>query len=99
MAAWLLPETIDVVYCEQMEELMSSSTYEEKEALEKIIVPNLQRLKLKKLPELKSICSISSVLICDSIKSLEIGDYEKLKRILLHLSSIDNGQPPSLKQI
>ncbi|GKV38367.1 hypothetical protein SLEP1_g46283 [Rubroshorea leprosula] len=37
--------------------------------------------------------------ICDSIKSLEIGDCEKLKRIPLHLSSLDNGQPPSLKQI
>ncbi|GLU23385.1 hypothetical protein SLE2022_393970 [Rubroshorea leprosula] len=92
-------ETIKVGDCEQMEELISSSTYEEKEALEKITLPNLQRLKLKALPELKSICSSSSVLICDSIKSLEIGDCEKLKRIPLHLSSLDNGQPPFLKQI
>ncbi|GLU23390.1 hypothetical protein SLE2022_394010 [Rubroshorea leprosula] len=92
-------ETIKVRDCDQMEELISSSTYEEKNALEKITLPNLQRLELKKLPKLKSICSNSSVLICNSIKSLEMGDCEKLKRIPLHLSSLDNGQPPSLKQI
>ncbi|GKV51231.1 hypothetical protein SLEP1_g57900 [Rubroshorea leprosula] len=92
-------ETIDVYGCYQMEELISSSTYEEKEALEKITLPKLQRLELSRLSELKSICSSSTVLICDSIKSLEIRNCEKLKRIPLHLSSLDNGQPPSLKQI
>ncbi|GKV38360.1 hypothetical protein SLEP1_g46276 [Rubroshorea leprosula] len=92
-------ETIEVDDCNQMEELFSSSTYEEIETLEKITLPNLQSLELNKLPELKSICSSSSVLICDSIKSLEIGNCEKLKRIPLHLSSLDNGQPPSLKRI
>ncbi|GLU23401.1 hypothetical protein SLE2022_394090 [Rubroshorea leprosula] len=82
-----------------MEELISSSTYEEKEALEKITLPNLQRLQLADLPELKSICSSSCVLICDSIKYLGIHSCEKVKRIPLRLSSLDNGHPPSLKQI
>ncbi|GLT34236.1 hypothetical protein SLA2020_087620 [Shorea laevis] len=103
-SGWLLGyfqslETIEVDDCRQMEELISSSTYEEKEALEKITLPNLQWLKLSQLPELKSICSSSNVLIFDSIKSLAINKCEKLKRIPLHLSSLDNGQPPSLKQI
>ncbi|GLT29947.1 hypothetical protein SLA2020_047760 [Shorea laevis] len=92
-------ETIHVNCCDQMEELISSSTYEEKEALEKITLPKLQWLELFQLPELKSICSSSSVVICDSIHGLEIGDCKKLKRIPLHLSSLDNGQPPSLEQI
>ncbi|GLU23400.1 hypothetical protein SLE2022_394080 [Rubroshorea leprosula] len=92
-------EDIEVAHCYQMEELISSSTYEEIEALEKITLPNLQWLKLAQLPELKSICSSSNVLICDSIKSLEIVFCKKLKRIPLHLSSLDNGQAPSLKQI
>ncbi|GKV38365.1 hypothetical protein SLEP1_g46281 [Rubroshorea leprosula] len=101
---WLLRcfqslETIKVNDCNQMEELFSSLTYEEIETLEKITLPNLQSLELKKLPELKSICSSSSVLICDSIRILKISDCEKLKRIPLHLSSLDNGQPPSLKQV
>ncbi|GLU23406.1 hypothetical protein SLE2022_394120 [Rubroshorea leprosula] len=101
---WLLRyfqslETIEVDDCNQMEELFSSSTYEEIETLGKITLLNLQSLELKKLPELKSICSSSSVLICDSIRILKIGDCEKLKRIPLHLSSLDNGQPLSLKQV
>ncbi|GLU23561.1 hypothetical protein SLE2022_395560 [Rubroshorea leprosula] len=103
-SGWLLGyfqslETINVSYCYQMEELISSSTYEEKEALEKITLPNLQWLGLRNLPKLKSICSSSSVLICDSINSLPIHKCKKLKRIPLHLSSLDNGQPPSLKEI
>ncbi|GKV41155.1 hypothetical protein SLEP1_g48723 [Rubroshorea leprosula] len=92
-------ETIEVYLCGQMEELISSSTYEEKEALEKITLPKLQRLELSRLPELKSICSSSSVLICDSMNALLIRNCKKLKKIPLHLSSLDNGQPPSLKQI
>ncbi|GLU23396.1 hypothetical protein SLE2022_394050 [Rubroshorea leprosula] len=92
-------ETIEVDDCEEMEELISSSTYEEKEALEKITLPNLQWLKLSWLPELKSICSSSNVLILDSIKSLAIYKCKKLKRIPLHLASLGNGQPPSLKEI
>ncbi|GKV42008.1 hypothetical protein SLEP1_g49470 [Rubroshorea leprosula] len=103
-SGWLLGyfqslETIEVRYCYQMEELISSSTYEEKEALEKITLPKLQGLGLFQLPELKSICSSSSVLICDSINVLQIGYCKKLKRIPLHLSSLDNGQPSSLKGI
>ncbi|GLT57719.1 hypothetical protein SLA2020_306710 [Shorea laevis] len=103
-SGWLLGyfqslETIVVDFCNQMEELISSSTYEEKEALEKITLPNLQWLKLSQLPKLKSICSSSNALIFDSIKTLAIYKCKKLKRIPLHLSSLDNGQPPSLKQI
>ncbi|GLT25675.1 hypothetical protein SLA2020_007900 [Shorea laevis] len=103
-SGWLLGyfqslESIQVNSCKQMEELISSSTYEEKEALEKITLPKLQMLELFRLPELKSICSSSSVLICDSIKSLEIGFCKKLKRIPLHLFALDNGQPSSLKEI
>ncbi|GLU23388.1 hypothetical protein SLE2022_393990 [Rubroshorea leprosula] len=93
-------QTIKVRWCDQMEEIIWSEYEEDGEkAREKLNLPKLERLELKKLPELKSICSSSSVLICDSIKSLEIGDCKKLKRIPLHLSSLDNGQPSSLKEI
>ncbi|GKV45789.1 hypothetical protein SLEP1_g52833 [Rubroshorea leprosula] len=67
-------QTIQVDSCDQMEELISSSTYEEKEALEKITLPKLRRLELSRLPELKSICNSSNVLICDSIIGLLICD-------------------------
>ncbi|GLT95998.1 hypothetical protein SLE2022_136480 [Rubroshorea leprosula] len=102
-SGWLLRycqslETIEVEECPQMEELISSSTNEE----EKVTLPKLQGLKLTLLPLLKSICSSSSVLICDSIQSLRISECEKLKRIPLNFPSLDNAQsshPPSLKEI
>ncbi|GKU96915.1 hypothetical protein SLEP1_g10096 [Rubroshorea leprosula] len=81
-----------------MEELISSSAHEE----EKVTLPKLERLELTRLPLLKSICSSSSVLICDSIQSLIISDCEKLKRIPLNFPLLDNAQsshPPSLKKI
>ncbi|GLT63117.1 hypothetical protein SLA2020_357020 [Shorea laevis] len=102
-SGWLLCcfqslETIEVERCWQMEKLISSSAHEE----EKVTLPKLQRLELTRLRLLKSICSSSSVLICDSIQSLRISDCEKLKRIPLNFPLLDNAQsshPPSLKEI
>ncbi|GLT95993.1 hypothetical protein SLE2022_136440 [Rubroshorea leprosula] len=102
-SGWLLRcfqslQTIEVSCCYQMEELISSSAHEE----EKVTLPKLQGLKLTRLLLLKSICSSSSVLICDSIQSLVIFECEKLKRIPLNFPLLDNAQsshPPSLKEI
>ncbi|GLT63116.1 hypothetical protein SLA2020_357010 [Shorea laevis] len=102
-SGWLLRyfqslETIEVEGCYQMEELISSSAHEE----EKVTLPKLQSLKLVDLPELKSICNHSSVLICDSIQSLGIGFCDELKRIPLNFPLLDNAQsshPPSFKEI
>ncbi|GKV45317.1 hypothetical protein SLEP1_g52422 [Rubroshorea leprosula] len=102
-SGWLLHyfqslETIEVSWCSQMEELISSSAHEE----EKVTLPKLERLELTSLPSLKSICSSSSVLICDSIQSLKIFGCENLKRIPLNFPLLDNAQsshPPSLKEI
>ncbi|GLT84556.1 hypothetical protein SLE2022_027800 [Rubroshorea leprosula] len=102
-SGWLLHyfqslETVEVRFCVQMEELILSSAHEE----EKVTLPKLERLELTRLPLLKSICSSSSVLICDSIQSLGIAYCEKLKRIPLNFPLIDNAQsshPPSLKEI
>ncbi|GLT60685.1 hypothetical protein SLA2020_334410 [Shorea laevis] len=102
-SGWLLRcfqslETIEVSGCSQMEELILSSEHEE----EKVTLPKLERLELTMLPLLKSICSSSSVLICDSIQILRIRNCEKLKRIPLNFPLLDNAQsshPPSLKEI
>ncbi|GLT40769.1 hypothetical protein SLA2020_148790 [Shorea laevis] len=102
-SGWLLGyfqslETIEVDWCSRMEELISSLAHEE----EKVTLPKLKRLELTKLPLLKSICSSSSVLICDSIQSLTVSECEKLKRIPLNFPLLDNAQsshPPSLKEI
>ncbi|GLT63119.1 hypothetical protein SLA2020_357040 [Shorea laevis] len=100
-SGWLLRyfqslETIEVQWCGQMDELISSSAHEE----EKVTLPKLQSLKLRGLWGLKSICNRSSVLICDSIQRLEITSCKELKRIPLNCPLLDNAQssyPPSLK--
>ncbi|GKU96924.1 hypothetical protein SLEP1_g10104 [Rubroshorea leprosula] len=102
-SGWLLCffqslEIIKVSRCSQMEELISSSAHEE----EKVTLPKLERLELTSLPLLKSICSSSSVLICDSIQSLMIFNCKNLKRMPLNFPLLDNAQsshPPSLKEI
>ncbi|GKV46616.1 hypothetical protein SLEP1_g53590 [Rubroshorea leprosula] len=102
-SGWLLSyfesiQTIQVQLCSQMEELISSSAHEEG----KVTLPKLERLGLTRLPALKSICSDSSFLICNSIQSLRISSCEKLKRIPLNFPLLNNGQSschPSLKEI
>ncbi|GKU97745.1 hypothetical protein SLEP1_g10843 [Rubroshorea leprosula] len=94
-------ETIDIMDCAQMEEIISLGSQEEEKALQ-LSLPKLRILKLKDLPALKSICSNISVLRCDSLMYLLIIRCTELKRIPLYLPQLDNGQslpPPSLKGI
>jgi disease resistance protein RPS2 len=67
----------------------------------KITLPRLKTLWLQFLPELKSICSSSKVISCDSLQKILIEGCPKLKRLPLSLPLL-NGQlspPPSLKEI
>ncbi|GLT94924.1 hypothetical protein SLE2022_126350 [Rubroshorea leprosula] len=94
-------ETIDIVECAQMEEIISLGSQEEEKALQ-LSLPKLWTLQLRDLPALKSICSNSSVLRCDSLVYLAVIRCTELKRIPLYLPQLDNGQPlppPSLKGI
>ncbi|GKV51853.1 hypothetical protein SLEP1_g58477 [Rubroshorea leprosula] len=94
-------ETIDIIDCAQMEEIISLGSQEEEKALQ-LSLPKLWKLKLEDLPALKSICSNISVLRCDSLKYLAIIRCTELKRIPLYLPQLDNGQPlppPSLQEI
>uniref|UniRef100_A0A7N2MB87 NB-ARC domain-containing protein n=2 Tax=Quercus lobata TaxID=97700 RepID=A0A7N2MB87_QUELO len=68
----------------------------------KITLPKLRVLSLRYLPELKTICSSSKVIVCDSLETIEIRKCPKLKRLPLSLPLPSNGQlspPPSLKEI
>ena len=96
-------EKICVLGCSQLEEIIEEEEEKEEEGMDttKITLPRLKKLWLRSLPELKSICSSSKVISCDSLEEIYIDYCPKLKRLPLSLPLL-NGQlspPPSLKRI
>ncbi|KAK8300510.1 hypothetical protein V6Z11_D05G390200 [Gossypium hirsutum] len=87
---WLLPnlqnlEVISVSHCDKKKG---------SDALIKFHLPKLRKLKLWRLPNLKSICSKSGVMVCDSLQVIQVaGDCYKLKRIPPFVPLVGNGQP------
>ncbi|KAK5834228.1 hypothetical protein PVK06_018103 [Gossypium arboreum] len=105
---WLLPnlqnlEEISVRDCEKLVEIFAAEDEEKgSDALIKFDLPKLKFLNLESLPELKSICSKSGVMVCDSLQLIDVDKCDKLKRIPPFVSFVGNGQsyahaPPSLK--
>uniref|UniRef100_A0A2N9FDV0 Uncharacterized protein n=1 Tax=Fagus sylvatica TaxID=28930 RepID=A0A2N9FDV0_FAGSY len=88
-------EHINVSVCAQIREIIEEEEDEkEEEGMDttKITLPKLKKLWLQSLPELKSICSSSKVISCDSLEEILIYRCPKLKRLPLT-------PPPSLKKI
>ncbi|XP_052486183.1 disease resistance protein At4g27190-like [Gossypium raimondii] len=99
---WLLPnlqnlEKIQVEDCSQLVEILGAETSEVEEkgsdALIKFHLPKLRELELWVLPNLKSICSKSGVMVCDSLQLIHITSCDKLKRIPPSVPLVGNGQP------
>ncbi|KAH1063499.1 hypothetical protein J1N35_028486, partial [Gossypium stocksii] len=100
---WLLPnlqnlEKIHVEACFQLLEILGAETSEVEEkgsdALIKFHLPKLRELELWELPNLKSICSKSGVMVCDSLQLIQVlGNCDKLKRIPPFVPLVGNGQP------
>ncbi|TYG71596.1 hypothetical protein ES288_D05G409600v1 [Gossypium darwinii] len=100
---WLLPnlqnlEDIRVGACSQLVEILVAATSEVEEkgndALIKFHLPKLRELRLNNLPNLKSICSKSGVMVCDSLQLIQVVEYcDKLKRIPPFVPLVGNGQP------
>jgi disease resistance protein RPS2 len=102
----LLPnlEKLVVQECEKMEEIIGTTDEEisssSSNPTTEFILPKLRVLRLRFLPELKSICGAN--VICDSLEEIQVDTCEKLKRIPICLPLLENGQPsppPSLKEI
>ncbi|KAH1046594.1 hypothetical protein J1N35_037378, partial [Gossypium stocksii] len=113
-AHWLLPnlqnlEEIWVEDCDELVEILGTSTLEDDQDAEKgsdafikFNLLKLRNLELNALPELKSICSKSGAMVCDSLQVINVSSCDKLKRIPPFVPLIGNGQPhghapPSLK--
>ncbi|TYH74579.1 hypothetical protein ES332_D05G409000v1 [Gossypium tomentosum] len=99
---WLLPnlqnlEKISVSHCDEVVEILGVATSEVEEkgsdALIKFHLPKLRELRLRKLPNLKIICSKSGVMVCDSLQLIHIIRCDKLKRIPPFVPLVGNGQP------
>ncbi|TYG71629.1 hypothetical protein ES288_D05G412500v1 [Gossypium darwinii] len=99
---WLLPnlqnlEEIHVGACSQLVEILGAATLEveekESDALIKFLLPKLRELTFSELPNLKSICSRSGVMVCDSLQIIRITRCDKLKRIPPFVPLVGNGQP------
>nr|KJB61819.1 hypothetical protein B456_009G383200 [Gossypium raimondii] len=99
---WLLPnlqnlEDIHVGACSQLVEILGAATLEveekESDALIKFLLPKLRELTFSELPNLKSICSRSGVMVCDSLQIIRITRCDKLKRIPPFVPLVGNGQP------
>ncbi|KAL1102788.1 hypothetical protein V6Z11_D05G390400 [Gossypium hirsutum] len=99
---WLLPnlqnlEQIWVSDCDEIVEILGAPTSEVEEkgsdALIKFHLPKLRKLELGRLPNLKSICSKSGVMVCDSLQLIHITRCGKLKRIPPFVPLVGNGQP------
>ncbi|GLT77149.1 hypothetical protein SLA2020_487610 [Shorea laevis] len=84
-------ESIGVVDCEELEEIIASEESEEEED-GKLPLHKLKILGLSRMPKLKSICGRTRVLVCDSLETLVINDCPLLKRVPL-------SPPSSLKEI
>ncbi|GMI79468.1 hypothetical protein like AT4G27220 [Hibiscus trionum] len=78
--------------CEQVEEIIAS---EGGMVTMEFRLPQLRELELRRLPKLKSICSVDSVLVCDSLEEIWVEDCSKLQRMGLNLPQLDNAPPSS----
>jgi disease resistance protein RPS2 len=100
-------ERIVVSFCKKMEEIIGGTRLDEEgvmgeESSTRTVFKllKLRNLELRELPELKRICSTK--LICDSLEVIEVRECEKLKRMPICLSLLENDQlspPPSLREI
>ncbi|KAK9014909.1 hypothetical protein V6N11_006047 [Hibiscus sabdariffa] len=99
---WLLPnlqnlEEIQITHCRRLIQILGAPTSEDEEnesdALIKFSLVKLRELKLKSLPELEIICSRSGVMVCDSLRLIDVDECYKLKRLPPFVPLAGNGQP------
>ncbi|EOY13574.1 BED finger-nbs-lrr resistance-like protein [Theobroma cacao] len=93
-------EYLVVANCGKMEEIIASEEEENHKGKGThspmmFSLPKLRKLKLKKLPKLKSICSSNTAMKCDSLGDIAVRECPNLKRMPLHLPVFQDTDPSS----
>ncbi|XP_054790978.1 probable disease resistance protein At4g27220 [Prosopis cineraria] len=86
-------EEIAIRWCPKMEEIIEgerNASAENSSHAAKVILPKLQRLKLKELPRLKSI--YKGDIECNSLRTIEVVGCIALKKLPLGLFGVEAGQ-------
>ncbi|KAL4376224.1 hypothetical protein GQ457_02G038010 [Hibiscus cannabinus] len=80
-------QNLSVSECEQLEEIIASEVEQEERGMVtmEFRLPQLKELELHDLPELKRICSVDALLVCDSLVRIRIVNCPKLERMGLNL--------------
>ncbi|XVF18429.1 hypothetical protein REPUB_Repub11eG0020800 [Reevesia pubescens] len=88
-------EKLKVDNCGKMEEIVNDKGKGTNPPT-RFTLPKLRKLGLKNLPELKSICGLNRVTICDSLREIKVWECPNLKRMPLYLPLFeDTDQLPS----
>ncbi|PPR97978.1 hypothetical protein GOBAR_AA22686 [Gossypium barbadense] len=72
-------EQLEVSNCDQLEEIIASE--ERGRVTMEFCLPRLKKMTLCSLPELKSICSVDAVMICESLEWLDVISCPESKRL------------------
>ncbi|TYG96238.1 hypothetical protein ES288_A11G333100v1 [Gossypium darwinii] len=90
-------EVLKISLCVQLEEIIALDfeSNERGRATMEFCLLKLKELVLECLPELKSICKVDAVVVCESLKWIDVRDYRKLKRLPFSLPQIRSSSPLS----
>ncbi|KAA3472448.1 putative disease resistance protein [Gossypium australe] len=82
---------LEVSSCDQLEEIIASEG--RGRVTMEFCIPRLKEMTLTYLPELKSICSVDAVMICESLERLKVISCPKLKRMPIKLPQVEPSSP------
>ncbi|KAB2059442.1 hypothetical protein ES319_A11G303200v1 [Gossypium barbadense] len=86
--------------CWQLEEIIASEETGREErgrVTTEFCLPELKNVDLEFLPELKSICSVDAVVVCESLEWFKVTLCPELKRMPLKLPQVLPSSPPKLR--
>ncbi|XP_060974352.1 disease resistance protein At4g27190-like [Cannabis sativa] len=82
--------TLEVDYCEEMEDIVGVKLGEEETHMERILFPKLESLELVKLSTLQRFCAANSCVVFPLLSSLRLKECPELKTFVSSPTTIDH---------